>query len=154
MIYNWLFSKMSQEAEESPISAPFFQIKVLWLNLTKNIGSFNLKINLLNFMALFSQTSNSDVWKVKVLVTQSCLNLCDPMDCSLPGSSVHGILQARMLECIAIPLPRGSSQPQGSNPGLLHYRHSLPSEPPERKEETRALAYKQFSKTTVVSNSY
>ena len=54
MIYNWLFSKMSQEAEESPISAPFFQIKVLWLNLTKNIGSFNLKINLLNFMALFS----------------------------------------------------------------------------------------------------
>ena len=58
MIYNWLFSKMRQE-EESPISAPFFQIKVLRLNLRKNIVSFNLKINLLNFMALFSQTSNS-----------------------------------------------------------------------------------------------
>ena len=36
--------------------------------------------------------------KVKVLVTQLCLTLCDPMDCSPPGSSVHGILQARILE--------------------------------------------------------
>ena len=37
-------------------------------------------------------------FKVKVLVTQSCLTLCDPMDCSSPGSSIHGILQARILE--------------------------------------------------------
>ena len=37
-----------------------------------------------------------------VLVTQLCLTLCDPMDCSLPGSSVHGILQARILEWVAI----------------------------------------------------
>ena len=44
--------------------------------------------------------------KVKVLVTQSCLTLCDPMDCSPPGSSVHGILQARILEWVAIPFPR------------------------------------------------
>ena len=35
-------------------------------------------------------------------VTQLCLTLCDPMDCSLPGSSVHGILQARVLEWVAI----------------------------------------------------
>ena len=35
---------------------------------------------------------------VKVLVAQACLTLCDPMDCSLPGSSVHGLLQARILE--------------------------------------------------------
>ena len=40
--------------------------------------------------------------KVKMLVTQSCLTLYDPMDCSLPGSSVHGILQARILEWVAI----------------------------------------------------
>ena len=38
----------------------------------------------------------------KVNVAQSCLTLCDPMDCSLPGSSIHGILQARILEWIAI----------------------------------------------------
>ena len=39
---------------------------------------------------------------VCVLVAQSCLTLCDPMDCSPPGSSVHGILQARILEWVAI----------------------------------------------------
>ena len=43
------------------------------------------------------------------LVNQSCLILCNPMDCSLPGSSGHGILQARILERIAIPFSRGSS---------------------------------------------
>ena len=46
--------------------------------------------------------------KVKVLVTQPCLTLCDPMDYSPPGSSVHGILQARILEWVAIPFSRGS----------------------------------------------
>ena len=45
----------------------------------------------------------------KVLVAQPCPTLCNPMDCSLPGSSVHGILQARILEWIAIPFFRGSS---------------------------------------------
>ena len=41
-----------------------------------------------------------------------CLTLCDPMDCSPPGSSVHGILQARVLEWVAMPSSRGSSQPR------------------------------------------
>ena len=50
--------------------------------------------------------------KVKVLVTQSCPALCDLMDCSLPGSSVLGILEARMLERVAIPLSKGSSLPK------------------------------------------
>ena len=49
---------------------------------------------------------------VCVLVAQSCLTLCDPMDYSLPGSSVHGILQARILEWVAIPFSRVSSQPR------------------------------------------
>ena len=40
------------------------------------------------------------------VVLQSCLTLCDPMDCSLPGSSVHGILQATILEWVAIPFSR------------------------------------------------
>ena len=47
-----------------------------------------------------------------VLVAQSCLTLCDRMDCSLPGSSVHGILP-RILEWVAIPISRGSSQSRG-----------------------------------------
>ena len=45
-------------------------------------------------------------------VTQLCPTLCDPMDYSLPGSSVHGIFQARILECIVISFSRGSSQPR------------------------------------------
>ena len=44
-------------------------------------------------------------------VAQSCPTLSDPMDCSLPGSSVHGILQTIVLEWIAIPFSRGSSRP-------------------------------------------
>ena len=51
-------------------------------------------------------------WRRKVKVTQSCLTLCDPMDCSLPGSSVHWILQARILQWVAIPFSRGSSWPR------------------------------------------
>ena len=50
--------------------------------------------------------------KVRVLVTQPCPALCNPMDCSRPGSSVYGILQARILEWVAIPSSRGSSQPR------------------------------------------
>ena len=45
-------------------------------------------------------------------VAQSCLTVCNPMDCSLPGFSVHGILQARILEWVTISFSRGSSQPR------------------------------------------
>ena len=57
----------------------------------------------------------SDSWLVDLgsavacSVTQLCLTLCDPVDCSPPGSSVHGILQARVLEWVAMPSSRGSS---------------------------------------------
>ena len=43
---------------------------------------------------------------------QPCPTLCDPMDCSPPGSSVHGIFQTRILECVAISVSRGSSRPR------------------------------------------
>ena len=66
---------------------------------------------------------------------QLWLILCDPTDCSPPGSSVHGILQARILEWVAMPSSRGVFLTQGSNPCLLCLLHwladSLPSEPPE-----------------------
>ena len=52
--------------------------------------------------------------KVKVLVVQSCPTLCNPMDCNPPGSSVHGILQARILEWVAISFSRRSSWPRVS----------------------------------------
>ena len=52
---------------------------------------------------------NCDVNNMKVKVTQLCSTLCDPMDYSLPDSSVHGILQARILRWVAIAFPMGSS---------------------------------------------
>ena len=54
---------------------------------------------LMDFLSEFSLT------RKKVLVAQSCPTLCDAMDCSPPGSSVHGILQARILEWLPCPPP-------------------------------------------------
>ena len=71
---------------------------------------------------------------VKVLVAQLFPILYDPMDCSPPGSSVHGILQARVLEWVAIP-----SSGDLPNPGIEPWfpalqADSLPSEPPGKHE--------------------
>ena len=64
------------------------------------------------------------LWQLKIIafhkkasqggseVPQSCLTLCDQMDCSLPGSSVHGVIQARIMEWVAISFSRGSSWPR------------------------------------------
>ena len=52
------------------------------------------------------------MWLTCVSRSQFCTTLCDPMDCSPPGFSVHGIFQARILEWPAIPFSRGSSQPR------------------------------------------
>ena len=57
---------------------------------------------------------------MEVLVAQSCPTLCNSMDSSLPGSSVHGVLQARVLEWVAIPLST-----QESNWGLVNCRRIL-----------------------------
>ena len=56
----------------------------------------------------------------EVLVTQSCLTVCNPMDCSPPGSAVHGILQERILAWVAI--LQGIFLTQGFNPYVLHCR--------------------------------
>ena len=64
-------------------------------------------------------------WKVKVLIAQLCPTLCKPMDCSPPGSSVHKILQARILEWVCYLLLQGIFPTQGSNLGLLHCRWIL-----------------------------
>ena len=53
----------------------------------------------------------SSLWESEKMA-HLCPTLCDPMDCSLPGFSVHGILQARILEWVAIPFSRRSSQPR------------------------------------------
>ena len=79
---------------------------------------------------------------------QSCLTLCDPMDCSPLGSSVHGILQARILECVAMPSSRGPST-QASNPHLLCFLNwrvgSSPLAPPGKPTE-QCRFYQRFHK--------
>ena len=60
---------------------------------------------ILNFLLLYFICSFHEV-------AQSCPTLCNPVNCSLPGSSVHGIFQARILEWVAISFSRGSSRPR------------------------------------------
>ena len=62
----------------------------------------------------------------KMLVAQSCLTLCDPMDYNLPGFSIHGILQARILEWVAIPFSRGSFWPKDQTWSPTLQADSLP----------------------------
>ena len=73
---------------------------------------------------------------VLCLVTQLCSTLCKPMDCSLPGSSVHGILQARILEWVAMPssgdLPNPEIEPR--SPALKV--DSSPSDPTGKPKNT------------------
>ena len=71
-----------------------------------------------------------------MLVTQLCLILCDPMDSSPPGSSVHGILQARILEWVAS-LFTGDLPNSGTKSGSPALQaDSLPSEPPSKPSAT------------------
>ena len=94
-------------SHSSDLPSKFFWVqgesshKRLFFSMTSSIG----------LIVTRSQKPSSCAVCVCVLVTQLCLTLCDPTNCSLPGFSVHGILQARIQEWIAIPFSRGSSQP-------------------------------------------
>ena len=90
----------------TPSGAPSWQLtprglpSILKMNLQNPVETFQIKscateINCLHW-------SGSICQKVKVAVAHLCLTLCDPMDCSPPGSSVHGISQARIQEWVAI----------------------------------------------------
>ena len=61
---------------------------------------------------IYRKNNHNSKKSLCVLVPQLCPTLCDSMDCSPPGSSVHGILRAGILEWVAIPFFRGSSQPR------------------------------------------
>ena len=76
------------------------------------------------FLSLFKWhfviSTSGPFYLLKVKVAQSCPTLCDPIDCSPQGSSVHGILQARILEWVAVPFSKGSSQPRD----WIHVSHT------------------------------
>ena len=75
------------------------------------------KVRLVKSMVFPVVMYGCESWTIKKAeieseVAQSCPTLCDPMDCSPEGSSVHGVLQARILEWVAISFSRGSSRPR------------------------------------------
>ena len=73
---------------------------------------------------------------VRAKSLQLCLTLCNPMNCSPPGSSVPGILQARKLELVAMPSSGGSSQPRDWTQVSPLQADSLPYEPPGKPKNT------------------
>ena len=89
-----------------------FCIWLLWSHIT--FWSF-INIVIYNRSSFYFTSSITSV----CLVTQSCLTVCDPMDCSPPGSSVQGVLQARILEWVVMPSSKGSSQP-GNQTQIFH----------------------------------
>ena len=76
------------------------------------------------------KTELNQLEPMQLLVPQSCLTLCSPMDCSLPGSSVHGISQARILERVAVSFSRDLPNPEINPRSPALQASSLPSEPP------------------------
>ena len=78
----------------------------------------------------FENVNDIIIREVKVLVAQLCQTLCNPMDCSPPGLSVHAILQARNLEWVAIPFSRGTPRCRDGTRHSALQVDSLPSESP------------------------
>ena len=78
----------------------------------KPIMEFEAFFSTTTCMAVFYNKHYTLLHQSESEVSQSCLTLCDPMDCRLPGSSIHGIFQARILKWVAISFSRGSSWPR------------------------------------------
>ena len=123
-------------------STPASQAALLFLEPARHTLASSLSALSASFFqkdACFTPLPPSGLDSVYVLVTQSCLTLCNPMHCSLPGSSVHGILQAGILECVAISYSRGIFPTQGFQPRSPELQEdSSPSEPP-RKAFSKSL---------------
>ena len=77
---------------------------------------------------------------------RQCMSDCDPMDCSPPGSSVHGALQAKILERIAMPFSRGSSRPGVKPRSLAWQADSSPAEPPGESSRVNGNLYFKTTK--------
>ena len=102
---------MHQPGKRYPGGVPIASIMTTWNHMRgcSHYGSHSwLSWPLLVFCFFFLKSFKF----LKFLVPQSCATLCNPTDCSLPGSFVHGILQAGILEGVAVPFSRGSSQPR------------------------------------------
>ena len=126
----WQRFETESDLQDSDSSIKCF--KNTLTNLLCNLFSFNICAGMIYGTYLYLNKSkrvltiNYDYgFKIRIhcMRAQSCLTLCNPVDSSLPGSSVHGILQTRKLEQVAISYSRGFFPTQESNPHLLHLLH-------------------------------
>ena len=117
----WWFSCWAVSDSGDPMNCSPTRLLCAWDFPGKNAGVgchfSERRIQFLKSRYLEFLTSNVVIWGYFVmlcvcLVAQSCLPRCNPVDCSPPGSSVPGILQARILEWVAMPFSRGSCQPR------------------------------------------
>ena len=105
------------------------------LSYNINWSSLNYISPCISFLLLHRKLHKLAVWNsthllvVCVLFSQSCLTVCNPVDCSLPCSSVPGILQARILVWVAISYSRESSLAQWWNLSLVHFTIEPPGKP-------------------------
>ena len=97
-------------------------------------------------------TLNAHSLKKEREVAQSSPTLCNPMDCSLPGFSIRGIFQARVLEWVAISFSRGSSPPRDRTQVSALQTDALPSEPPGKPYMQLAAAAKSLQSCPTLCN--
>ena len=109
---------------------PNFCIIITHIGLAKSSFGFFWATVCKNPNELFGQPNSICVC---TCVSHLCTTLCNPMDCSPPGSSVHGILQVRTLEWVAIPFSRGTSWPSNGTSISWLQADSLPSELPGKR---------------------
>ena len=102
----------------------------------------------------------STLYQVKVLITQLCLTLCNPLDCNLPGSSFHGILQARIMEWVAFLfslLWEGLFPNWASDAGIIVIHFSLIASSASRllylQPHLKPVKVKTFTSKCLVGNS-
>ena len=117
------------------------------LRSQKSWSAFN--INIMRWMPLTYMCVCTRVH----MCAQWDLTLRNPMDCSPPGSSVHGVFQARILEWVAISLLQRIFPTQGSNPHLLHLLHWQADSLPLHQLRNR-LTYKTCNQTVGAANSH
>ena len=103
----------------SSVHGVFQTRRLEWLTICFSLGSSQTRdqtwVSCIAVRFFTNWATGKVLWciiKYVSKVAQSCLTLCDPMDFSVPGSSVHGILQTRILEWVAISFSRGSSWPR------------------------------------------
>ena len=118
----YLIYMLCQFQVHSKVNQLYIYIYLLFLKFFSHVDHYRV---LNGVPCAIQQVFISCLFYICVLVTQACPTLCDPMDCGPLGSSVHGILQARILEWFTIPFSRGTSdlgiEPASLTLQILYY---------------------------------